>query len=113
MAENKQKILIVDDDRFIRMALREALSSWGYETIEAGTVADALEQFAEHDPPYVLLDIDLPDGSGIDVLNNIKEQDSDTIAVMITGNVDVGNTVAARFAAVPTILSESRSALRS
>jgi len=93
MPEKREKVLIVDDDRFIRMVLGEALSSWGYETFEASTVAEALQQFSIEDPPFVLLDIDLPDGSGIDVLNDIKEQDAETIAVMITGNVDVGNTV--------------------
>ncbi len=118
MSEKRQKILIVDDDRFIRMALREALTSWGYDTIEAATVAEALNQFSEEDPPFVLLDIDLPDGSGIDVLNQIKQQDSETIAVMITGNVDVGNTVAALrggahdFIGKPVRLEELRVTLR-
>ncbi len=118
MSEKRQKILVVDDDRLIRMALREALGSWGYETIEAGTVAEALKQFAEEDPPFVLLDIDLPDGSGIDVLNQIKERDSETIVVMITGNVDVENTVAALrggahdFIGKPVRLEELRVTLR-
>ena len=118
MPEKRQKILVVDDDRLIRMALREALGSWGYETIEAGTVAEALKQFAEEDPPFVLLDIDLPDGSGIDVLNQIKERDSETIVVMITGNVDVENTVAALrggahdFIGKPVRLEELRVTLR-
>jgi two-component system, NtrC family, response regulator AtoC len=89
------KILIVDDDRFVRMALGEALRSWEYEVLEADTVASAKKTFEVEEPPIVLLDIDLPDGSGLDVLTAIKEQSPDTIAVMITGNVDVENTVAA------------------
>ena len=89
------KILIVDDDRFVRMALGEALSSWEYEVLEADTVMSARKMFEAEEPPIVLLDIDLPDGSGLDILTEIKEQSPDTIAVMITGNVDVDNTVAA------------------
>jgi two-component system response regulator AtoC len=89
------KILIVDDDRFVRMALGEALRSWEYEVLEADTVAAAMKTFEADEPPIVLLDIDLPDGSGLDVLTGIKEQSPETIAVMITGNVDVENTVAA------------------
>ena len=89
------KILIVDDDRFVRMALSEALRSWQYEVAEAESVATAMKAFADEQPAIVLLDINLPDGSGLDILNHIKELNSETIAVMITGNVDVGNTVAA------------------
>ncbi len=89
------KILIVDDDRYVRMALGEALKSWEYEVLEADTVASARKVFEAEDPPIVLLDIDLPDGSGLDVLTEIKEQSPETIAVMITGNVDIDNTVAA------------------
>ena len=89
------KILIVDDDRFVRMALAEALRSWEYEIVEADTVKSATQAFESAEPAIVLLDIDLPDGSGLDILTFIKEQSPDTIAIMITGNVDVENTVAA------------------
>lgn len=112
------KILIVDDDRFIRMALGEALRSWNYETLEADSVAKAKQVFSEEEPPIVLLDIDLPDGSGIDILKAIKESVPETIAVMITGNVDVANTVGALrggahdFIGKPVRLEELRVTLR-
>ena len=79
MSETAGKILIVDDDRFVRMALSEALRSWAYETIEADSVASAKKMFAEEEPAIVLLDIDLPDGSGLDILNEIKDISPDTI----------------------------------
>lgn len=118
MSETAGKILIVDDDRFVRMALVEALRSWEYETLEADSVASATKMFADEEPGVVLLDIDLPDGSGLDVLNHIKEISPDTIAVMITGNVDVGNTVAALrggahdFIGKPVRIEELRVTLR-
>ena len=118
MSETAGKILIVDDDRFVRMALSEARRSWAYETIEADSVASAKKMFAEEEPAIVLLDIDLPDGSGLDILNEIKDISPDTIAVMITGNVDVGNTVAALrggahdFIGKPVRLEELRVTLR-
>jgi len=89
------KILIVDDEPAIRFALTEALRSWGYESFQASTVAEANELFAQEFPGVALLDIDLPDGSGLDVLNNIKQQRPETIAIMITGNVNVPNVVTA------------------
>lgn len=118
MAKNGQKILIVDDDRFIRMALGEAVRSWGYETVEAGTVADARNLFSENEPPVALLDIELPDGSGLELLNELKEKSPDSIAIMITGNVDVANSLAALrggahdFIGKPVKLEELRVTLR-
>ncbi len=112
------RILIVDDDRFIRLALGEALRSWNYETLEADSVKAARKIFADEEPQIVLLDIDLPDGSGLDVLNEFKDLAPETIAVMITGNVDVENTVAALrggahdFIGKPVRLEELRITLR-
>jgi two-component system, NtrC family, response regulator AtoC len=118
MAKPAEKILIVDDDKFIRMALGEALRSWDYETIEAGTVAEARDLFAENEPPVALLDIDLPDGSGLDLLNELKDKSPDTVAIMITGNIDYANSVAALrggahdFIGKPVKLEELRVTLR-
>jgi DNA-binding NtrC family response regulator len=112
------KILIVDDDRFVRMALVEALKTWAYETVEAETVAAAQKAFGDAEPAVVLLDIDLPDGSGIDVLNHIKGISPETIVVMITGNVDIDNTLGALrggahdFIGKPVRLEELRITLR-
>ena len=68
----KQRILIVDEEPFIRLTLREAVQSWSYEALEAGTFAAASKVFDEEEPNVVLLDIDLPDGSGLDLLTEFK-----------------------------------------
>jgi DNA-binding NtrC family response regulator len=100
------------------MALSEALKSWDFEVVEADSVASAKVKFGEEEPAIVLLDIDLPDGSGLDILTDIKEQNPDTIAVMITGNVDIENTVGALrggahdFIGKPVRLEELRVTLR-
>lgn len=118
MSAASDKILIVDDESFIRMALREALRSWNYNSLEAGTVKDALRVFAEEDPGVILLDIDLPDGSGLDVLKEIKQRSSETIVIMVTGNVSVPNAVTALrggahdFIEKPLRLEELRATLR-
>ena len=90
-----QQILVVDDDEAIRWTLNEALQSWGFAAIEAGSVAEALTQFKAELPAVVLLDIDLPDGSGLDVLREIKREHPEVIAIMITGNVQIDNTISA------------------
>lgn len=112
------KILIVDDDSSIRFALREALRSWNYESAQAANLAEARRLFPEEEPNVVLLDIDLPDGSGLDFLTEIKSEQPDAIVVMITGNVDVTNTVASLrggahdFIGKPVRLEELRVTLR-
>jgi two-component system, NtrC family, response regulator AtoC len=92
---SSKEILVVDDDQAIRWTLKEALQSWGFAAVEAGTVAEATKLFNAHLPAAVLLDIDLPDGSGLDVLREIKNEHHDAIVIMITGNVQIDNTISA------------------
>ncbi len=91
----KEKVLIVDDEEMMRWTLREALRTWGYETIEAGSVAQGLKEFETEQPAVVLLDINLPDGSGLDALHEIKRRQPDAVVIMITSEVVVENTIAA------------------
>jgi len=63
--------------------------------VEAGTVGEALTQFEAELPAAVLLDIDLPDGSGLDVLRSIKQDRPEAVVIMITGNVLIDNTISA------------------
>jgi len=88
-------ILIVDDDASIRIALTDALRSWGYFAFSAGTIAGANALLEEVSPAVVLLDIDLPDGNGLDLLEKIKAENADTIVIMITGNAGMPNVLAA------------------
>jgi DNA-binding NtrC family response regulator len=110
--------LVVDDDEAIRWTLREALQSWGYDAEEVGSVAEAIKHFKTHLPAAVLLDIDLPDGSGLDVLREIKREHPEAIVIMITGNVQVDNTISALrggaydFIAKPIKLEELRVTIR-
>jgi len=115
---SNEQILVVDDDQMIRWTLREALQSWGFTTVEAGSAAEAVKQFHAELPAAVLLDIDLPDGSGLDVLREIKREHPEAIAIMITGNVQIDNTISALrggaydFIAKPLNLEEIRVTLR-
>jgi DNA-binding NtrC family response regulator len=118
MTKSNGKILVVDDESGVRYALTEALRSWGYESIQAGTVADGISMFAEEHPAVALLDIDLPDGSGLDILSEIKAQQPETVVIMITGNVNVPNVLTALrgdahdFIGKPIHLEELRITLR-
>ena len=61
-------VLIVDDDAQFRGLARRILTSWGYQPEgEAGSVTEALRQVAASLPDVALVDIGLPDGSGLDL----------------------------------------------
>lgn len=90
-----KKILIVDDEQMIRWVLSQALSEWSYEPIEAADIQTALELFDTEQPTLTLLDIGLPDGSGLNALRAIKLRQPDANVIMITANVLVENAIAA------------------
>lgn len=115
---SKEKILIVDDEQMIRWTLKEALNSWGYVTIEAKTVTQALAVFETEQPMVILLDINLPDGSGLDILQQVKKQQPAVIAIMMTANVLIDDTITALrngaydFISKPINLSELQVTIR-
>ena len=80
------KILVVDDHILFREGLVSLLSNYPDFSVvgEAGTVSEAIKKTMELNPDLVLLDISLPDGSGIDALIDILAYRSDIKVVMLT-----------------------------
>jgi len=76
-------ILIVDDEPQIRRVMRTTLSSNGYSVIEAGGGEEALEMMRQQRPELVLLDVNMPGVSGLDVCREIRDQ-SDVAIIMLT-----------------------------
>ncbi len=68
----KTRVLVIDDEPQILRALRINLSVRGYDVLTAATGADALRAAAEHPPDVVILDLGLPDMSGIAVLEGLR-----------------------------------------
>jgi CheY-like chemotaxis protein len=85
--ESKLTVLVVDDDKTIRSTLAEAVRSWGYRTLEAASIADTLTTVDREQPDAVLLDVKLPDGSGISALTELRKRSSDLVIIIITGYV--------------------------
>jgi DNA-binding response OmpR family regulator len=83
MGAGKPMILLVEDETAITEPLAEALERDGFRTRVAGTVAAAMEAAGEISPDLVLLDIGLPDGSGLDVCRELRKT-SDVPVIMLT-----------------------------
>lgn len=79
------RILIVDDEPDMRLAVRNVLKLRGYEIAEAGDGPAALAIARENRPDLVLLDMRLPGMDGIEVLEGLKKIDDTVPVVMITG----------------------------
>jgi len=82
----KTRILVVDDEHLIRWSLEQNLKKQGYEVVTAGNGEDALRIVREEQPDLVLLDIQLPGISGLEVLEKIKETDEEIIVIMVTAH---------------------------
>jgi two-component system, OmpR family, KDP operon response regulator KdpE len=67
------KVLVIDDEPQIRRTLRTALSAGGYDVLEAKNGEDAIETVIRERPDVVLLDINLPDISGVEVCSKIRQ----------------------------------------
>jgi two-component system KDP operon response regulator KdpE len=76
------RVLVVDDEPQIVRALRVVLRNAGYEVEAAGTVAGALDAVAVRPPDVLVLDLVLPDGSGVDVLTDLRRWSSLPVLVL-------------------------------
>ena len=79
------EILIIDDDELFREELIHLLTSEGYATAAAGSLADARKALVARPPTVVLLDIQLPDGNGVDFLRELVRASDHPEVVMISG----------------------------
>lgn len=84
------RVLIVDDHEVVREGLRALLSRRdGMEVVGmAGTVAEAVTAAAKMQPDVVVMDVRLPDGSGIEACRDIREARPDTKVIMLTSYAD-------------------------
>ena len=88
-------ILVVDDEADIRESLEMFLGEKGYAVRAAETGAQGLELWQRHHPQVVVLDVRLPDMSGLDVLRKIMAKDPKANVIIITAFHDMDSTIAA------------------
>jgi two-component system, NtrC family, response regulator AtoC len=79
-----ETILIVDDERLIRWSLGQQLSRAGFRVLEADSCTLGVSLVLQHEPDLLILDQLLPDGTGIDVLREIRGLNNGVPVIMLT-----------------------------
>jgi DNA-binding NarL/FixJ family response regulator len=84
------RVLICDDHEVVREGLRGLIGRQGGMSVvaEAGTVAEAVEAAARAKPDVVIMDVRLPDGSGVEACRAIREARPETRVIMLTSYAD-------------------------
>ena len=90
-----EKILIVDDDHQLREMLQEFLTEQGYTVTAAADGHEAMAALQGQEFALALLDLMLPDCSGLDFLSQIKAHTPDTEVILFTGHADLESVVQA------------------
>jgi DNA-binding NtrC family response regulator len=89
------KILLVDDEKSIRITLGDALEEADHEVVRAGTAAQARGHVRSEDFDCLITDLRLPDGDGLEVLEDAKKRSPELVALVITGHGSVESAVKA------------------
>ena len=87
--------MIVDDERLVRWSLRQKCEEWGYYVIEADSGEPGLRLAQRESPDLVLLDVRMPDLTGIEVLDQLKKNGDARAVIMITADPQLDDVKAA------------------
>jgi DNA-binding NarL/FixJ family response regulator len=102
------KILIIDDHPAIRSGIKSALAEAGLNCCgEAATRAEAYAQIAHKSPDAVILDLNLPDGSGLDVVQWIRKHSQEMAIVILTMSEEESHLIAAMRAGASSFVNKS------
>src|SRR2546421_2010422 len=91
-SENR-RILIIDDERPILLTLEALLGRHGYQPDTAATASYGLRRIKETSPSVVLIDLQLPDVRGLELLGQIKEDHAETPVIILTAHDSLNNAI--------------------
>ena len=91
----KQAILVIDDEEVVRVLFQSLLEEEGYHTLLAEDGQQGIELLNRHSPAVALVDKNLPDISGVDLIASEKKRHPNTEFIMITGYASLDSAVKA------------------
>lgn len=92
---SERHLLIVDDDRPFLTRLARAMESRGYTVTTAQGVEEGLRAISNTPPDYAVIDMRLGDGNGLEVISELKRQNPQTRALILTGYGNIASAVRA------------------
>jgi len=95
MVDAQPLVLVVDDDESIRRSLRWLLVSAGYSVATFSSGTDMLEHRPPEQPAVLLMDVRMPDMTGLEVKEQLSKMGRDIVTIFITGHDDVAISVQA------------------
>ncbi len=93
MTADNRRILIIDDERTILLTLEALLSRHGYQIQTAANASFGLRALKSHQPALVLLDLQLPDAQGLEMLEQIKAERPETQVIILTAHDSLSNAI--------------------
>lgn len=104
------KLIVIDDHDVVRQGLTTALRSHGFEQLDsAGTVKQARSKIAAFNPDAIIIDINLPDGSGFEIVEWVRKLSSQTAIVVLSLNDPLRFAKLARASGANAYLSKTQS----
>jgi two-component system response regulator RegA len=89
------RVLLVDDEAAVRRSLQRGLERLGFEVVTAGSVIEACERADEVRPDFAVIDLNLDDGHGFQLIRTIHEINPDCRMVVLTGYDSIASSVRA------------------
>jgi len=93
--DHPQSLLIVDDDQTLRERIARAFIGRGYEVRMASDAAEAVKLAKEDSPEMAIVDLKMPGPSGLEVVRDLKEIDSSTKVIVLTGYGSIATAIEA------------------
>lgn len=101
-------VLVVDDHPVVRTGILKSLALAGFDCVgQAGGVKEAIAMIALHNPQVISVDINLPDGNGLEIIQWVKKQSPSTIVVVLSLNDELDLISAAVKAGANGFVSKS------
>jgi DNA-binding NarL/FixJ family response regulator len=101
-------VLVIDDHPVVRIGIVKALSTAGFNCIgQAGSLKEAISMIALHNPQIITVDISLPDGSGLEIVQWARKQSPSLIIIILTLNDELELISAAAKAGAQGFISKS------
>jgi len=105
-ALSDKSLLVLDDDAPLRTRLGRALEQRGFETTLVGSVSEALASVRSRAPAFAVLDMRLEDGTGLKVVEAVRDARPDAKIIMLTGYGNIATAVQAVKAGAVDYLSK-------